>query len=155
MNCLIQVVYSTGLTVYSAGLTGITDYFCQQMPLNPFLNKPGFYVFAVQVFWKHCGKRENGLNKQFLLFPHRLLPVWRTLCHFHQIWICRLQIVPVWKSLKFVVWERAKLKISKKVVPYFQHGENIHCHREIFPHSHKLWHFSTHNISKDRHMKYM
>ena len=55
---------------------------------------------AVQAFWKHCGKRRIARNKQFLLFPQCFLPIWRTFCHFHQIWICRLQ------PLKFVIWER-------------------------------------------------
>ena len=47
-----------------------------------------------------------------------------------------------------------KLVISKKVVPNYQHGENIHCGREIFPPL-KLRHFFTPNISKNRHMKYV
>ena len=42
--------------------------------------------------------------------------------------------------------------ISKKVVPDFRHGENIHCDTEIFP-LFKLRHFLTHNISKNRHLK--
>ena len=29
--------------------------------------------------------------------------------HFRQIWNCRLQTLSVWKSLKFVVWERIKI----------------------------------------------
>ena len=53
---------------------------------------PGFYVSAVQVFWKHCGQKRNcSCNKQFLIFPKCFPPFWRTLCHFHQIWNCRLQ----------------------------------------------------------------
>ena len=31
--------------------------------------RPCFYVSAVKVFWKHCGKRRNCSNEQFLLFP--------------------------------------------------------------------------------------
>ena len=64
-----------------------------------------FNVSAVQVFWKHCGKRRN-CNEQFLLFPECFLPVWRTFCHLHQNQNCRLQTLSVWKSLKFVVCER-------------------------------------------------
>ena len=52
------------------------------------------------------GKGEIACNKQFLLFPQCFLPVWGTFCHFHQIWNSRLQTHSVWKSLKFVVWER-------------------------------------------------
>ena len=54
---------------------------------------------------------ENGeiaRYKQFLLFPLCFLPVWRTFCHFHQIWNCHLQTLSVWKSLKFVILERVK-----------------------------------------------
>ena len=31
---------------------------------------PGFYVSAIQVFRKHCGKGEIACNEQFLLFPY-------------------------------------------------------------------------------------
>ena len=57
-------------------------------------------------FENNVGKGEIARNEQFLLFPHCFLPFWRTVCHFHQIWNCRPQILSVWKSLKFVVWER-------------------------------------------------
>ena len=67
---------------------------------------PGFYVSVVKVFWKHCEKEEIGHNEQFLLFPQCFLPVWRTFCHFHQIWNCRLQTLSVSKSLKLIVWKR-------------------------------------------------
>ena len=59
-------------------------------------------------FENTVGKGEIARNKQFLLFPQCFLPVWRTFCHFHQIWNCHLQTLSVWKSLKFVVWERVK-----------------------------------------------
>ena len=32
----------------------------------------------------------------------------KTFCYFHQIRNCRLHTVSVWKSLKFVVWEKVK-----------------------------------------------
>ena len=52
---------------------------------------PGFYLSAAQVFWKHVlGKGEIARYEQFLLFPHCFLPVWKTFCHFHRIWNCRL-----------------------------------------------------------------
>ena len=54
------------------------------------------------------GKGEIARNEQFLLFPQCFLPIWRTFCHFHEIWNCRLQTLSVWKNLKFVVWERVK-----------------------------------------------
>ena len=66
---------------------------------------PDFYVSAVQVFWKHCGNRRNC----------SFLPVWRSFCHFHQIWKC----------LKFVVWERVNRNDSNSLwkcrKPGYQH----------------------------------
>ena len=67
---------------------------------------PVFYVSSVDIFWKHCGKRRN---KQFLLSSQCFLTVWRTFCHFHQIQNCRLQTLSIWKSLKFVIWERVNI----------------------------------------------
>ena len=79
---------------------------CNLLILTLSQTSPGFYVSAVQIVWKHCGKGEIARNDQFLLFPQCFLPVWRTFCHFHQIWNCCLQTLSVWKSLKLVVWER-------------------------------------------------
>ena len=57
-------------------------------------------------------KGEIANNEQFLLFPQCFLPVSRTFCHFHQNWNCRPLTLSIWKSLKFVVWERVKLIIQ-------------------------------------------
>ena len=54
------------------------------------------------------GRGEIAGNEQFLLFPQCFLPMRRTVYHFHQIQNYCLQILSVWKSLKFVVWERVK-----------------------------------------------
>ena len=61
-------------------------------------------------FENTVGKGEIAHNEQFLLFPRCFLPVWMTFCHFHQIQNCHLQTLLVWKSLKFVVRERVKMK---------------------------------------------
>ena len=72
-------------------------------------------------------KKKKNENEQFLLFQC-FLPVWRTFCHFHQIlngyqfWLisnCCLQTLSVWKSLKFVVWERVQSKKGQKSHKYF------------------------------------
>ena len=48
------------------------------------LTSPDCSVSAVQVFWKHRGKRRDYLcNKHFLLFRQCFLPIWRILRHFH------------------------------------------------------------------------
>ena len=58
-----------------------------------------------------AGKGEIACNEQFLLFWHCFLSVWRTFFHYHQIWNCHLQTLWIWKSLKFVVWERVNLHL--------------------------------------------
>ena len=64
------------------------------------------------------GKGEIARNEQFLLFPLCFLTVWRTFCHFHQIQNCRLQTLSIWKSIKFVVWERVN-ENGKRLVSLF------------------------------------
>ena len=67
-----------------------------------------FTCLQYKAFENNVGKREISRNEQFLLFTQCFLPVWRTFCHFHQILNCCMQSLSVWKSLKFVVWERVK-----------------------------------------------
>ena len=80
---------------------------------------PGFLRVCSTSVLKTLGKGEIARNEQFLLFPQCFLPVWITFCHLYQIWNCRLLTLSIWKSLKFVVWERVKddnltLYLSKK-----------------------------------------
>ena len=65
-------------------------------------------------FENTVGKGEIARDEQFLLFPQCFLPIWTTFCHFNHIWNCRLQTLWIWKSLKFVVWERVKIKWKQK-----------------------------------------
>ena len=51
-------------------------------------------------------KGEIARNKQFLRFLQRFLHIWRNFSHFHQIKDCRLHAISIWKSLKFVGWQR-------------------------------------------------
>ena len=53
---------------------------------------PGFYMPAVQVFWKHCEKGEIACNEQFLLFSQCFFcPFAELSLIFHQIQNFRLQ----------------------------------------------------------------
>ena len=52
---------------------------------NPFLNKPWFLRLHYQSLENTEEKGEIAHNEQFLLFPQRFLPFWKTLCHFHHI----------------------------------------------------------------------
>ena len=77
--------------------------------INSFPNRPWFFMcLQNKPFENTAGEREITRNEQFLLFPQRFLPVWRTFFHFHQSWNCCLQMLSVWKNLKFVVRERVK-----------------------------------------------
>ena len=68
-----------------------------------------FMCLQSKSFENTVGKGEIASSEQFLLFPQCFLPVWSTFCHFYQILNCRLQTLPVWKGLKFVLWERVKI----------------------------------------------
>ena len=69
-----------------------------------------FACLQYKSFENTVGKEEIARNEQFLLFPQYFLSVGRTFFRFCQISnFCRLQTLSVWKSLKFVVWERVKM----------------------------------------------
>ena len=52
-----------------------------------------FTCLLYKSFENTVEKGEIAYNEQFLLFPRWFLPVWKTVCHFYQIRICRLQTV--------------------------------------------------------------
>ena len=64
---------------------------------------PSFYVSFLKTLWE---KEKLLVTSYFSFFPQRFLTIWRTICRFHQIWICCLQTHSYWNSLKFVVLER-------------------------------------------------
>ena len=95
------------------------------------------------------GKGENAGNQRFLLFIYKVFlilsqtsPGFTCLqyksfkytlakreiarnCHFHQIQNCCLQFLSVWKSLKFVVWERVN-RIIELMLTYID-SEFVVC----------------------------
>ena len=77
-------------------ILGVMREFCQS-GINPFPNKPWILRVCSASLENTVGKGEIAHNEQFLLFPQCFLPIWRTLCHFHQIWNCRLQTRSIWK----------------------------------------------------------
>ena len=76
--------------------------------LNPFSNQPWLLRDCSTSLLK-TPRIKAGIapNKQFLLFRQCFLSNLKTFYHF-QIWSSRLQILSVWKCLKFVAWERFK-----------------------------------------------
>ena len=67
-----------------------------------------FTCLHLESFGNTVGKGEIARNEQFLLFPQCFLHFLRALCHCHQTSDCCLQTLSVWKSPKFVVWERVQ-----------------------------------------------
>ena len=76
--------------------------------LNPFPNKPWFLRVCRTSLLKTLWEKEKLLVTSNFSFSHSVFYPKRTLCHFHQLQNCRLQPLSVWKSLKFVVWEKVK-----------------------------------------------
>ena len=74
---------------------------------NPFPNKPWLLRVCSISFLKTPWEKEKLLVMSNFSFSHSIFyPFWTTFFPFHQIQNCRLQTLSVWKSLKFVVWER-------------------------------------------------
>ena len=91
----------------------------------------GFTCLQYKLFENTMGKGKIAGNEQFFLFPQCFLPFQGTFCHFHQIWNCLRLTLSIWKSLKFVVWERVErlLKVGhvgKKL------GDRVKCRKNLF-----------------------
>ena len=65
-----------------------------------------FRCLQCKSFKNTVGKGEIAHKEQFLLFPQCFLFL-KLSFNFHQIQNCCLQTVSVWKSLKFVDWEKS------------------------------------------------
>ena len=87
-----------------------------------------FSCLQYKSFENTVGKGEIAHNNQFLLFPQCFLFFWG-IC-FHQIQNCRLHTLSVWRSRKFVVWERVKLGLRTLWfdlrINYWIRGPGIH-----------------------------
>ena len=82
-------------------------------------------MFEVQVFRKKPWAKRIARNGQFLFFLQCFLLFWRTFCHFHQIWNCRLQTLSVWKTLKFVFWEGFDIEIHRQNLTKYLYGKSV------------------------------
>ena len=72
-------------------------------------NKSWFLRVCGKSLLKTLWEKEKLLvTGTFFLFPLCFQPCYITACHFPQIEYCCLRTLSVWKSLKFVVWERVK-----------------------------------------------
>ena len=98
-----------------------------------------FMCLPYKSFEHTVGKGEIARDEQFLLFLQCFLSVWRTFCHFHQVWNCRLQTLWVWKRLKLVVWERDKGMMLQEGVTYPWWYDSIFGIDLWHGHLHILW----------------
>ena len=83
-----------------------------------FQTSPGFYLSAVQVLWKKLGEMEKSLVRNNFSFSQCFLLIWRTFCHFHQIWNWNLEFV-VWERVKpnfICLWNSYGSKIAKSII---------------------------------------
>ena len=83
---------------------------CCLLGLNPFPNKHWFLRVCSRSLLKTLWEKEKLLvMSNFSFFPQCFLPIWRTFCCFYKFRNCRLEILSIWESLKFVVWERVNI----------------------------------------------
>ena len=92
--------------------------------LNPFPNKPWFLRVCSTCLLKTLWEKEKLLVTSNFSFSHSVFYTFVSFCHFHQLWNCRLLTLSVWKSPKFVVWERVKR--------IFQHSSTVVFWMEYF-----------------------
>ena len=89
---------------------GHLENFCLNREFKPFPSKSWFLCVCSTSLLKTRLEKEKLLVISIFSFSHS---VWRTFCHFHLIWNCRLQPLSVSKTLTFVVWEKVKIFILK------------------------------------------
>ena len=87
------------------------------LSFNPFPNKPWFlHVCCTSLLKTLWEKKKLLVTSNFSFSDSVLCPFEKLFFHFHHIQNCRLQTLSVWKSLKFVVWERVnKVLVRSKL----------------------------------------
>ena len=75
------------------------------------LGKPWFLRVCCRSLLKTLWEKQKLLVTSNFSISHGVFyPFGWTFCYFHQVLNCRLLTLSVWKSLKFVVWERVKVE---------------------------------------------
>ena len=102
-------------TAFSPSPTMFSQSFCHRVVkswdcvVNPFPNKPWFLRVCNISLLKTLQEKEKLLVTSNFSFSHSVFyPFAELSAIFIKFKNCRLQIVSVWKRLKFVVWERVK-----------------------------------------------
>ena len=80
-----------------------------EIAFNPFPNKPWFLRVCRTSLFKTLWEKEKLLVTSNFSFSHSVFYLFYEFsASLYQIWNCRLQTLPIWNSLKFVVWEKFK-----------------------------------------------
>ena len=85
-NCLLhislvfQVLKSIIYCLADFQFTFVKFVVCIYLILSQ--TSPGFYISAVKVFWKQCGKRRNCLYWVIILFSRGFIPVLKKILQF-------------------------------------------------------------------------
>ena len=110
----IFIYYSRFTRIYKTDVCALVCEF------NPFSNKSWFLRVCSTSLLKTMWEKEKLLVTNNFFFSHGVfLSILSTFRHFYQIWNFRLQTLSVWKTPKFVVWERVKASYSKSNQNWF------------------------------------
>ena len=94
---------------------------CIFKSFNPFPNKPWFLRVCSTSLLKTLWEKEKLLITSNFSFSHSVFyPPWKLSAIFIKFKIVICKRLPVWKSLKFVVWERVKHLISVVICSFFE-----------------------------------
>ena len=116
--------YDEGLTIKKQSHRYIPTAFADiNLDLKPLPKQALAFTRLKYKPLKPLWEREKLLKMSKFLLSPSVLPFWRFFCLYHQIQKCHLQTLCVWKSLKFVVWERVNETPSPKFV--HEKAENI------------------------------
>ena len=79
-NCVHELFTTQSMTLY-------------RKPCNPSPNKPLFLCVRSPNLLTLWEKEKLLITSNFTLSNSVFFPFWRTFCHFHQIWNCRLKVL--------------------------------------------------------------
>ena len=126
------LAFSPFPTVFFKALSVWFHYFFWN---KPFPNKPWFWCVWSTSLMKTLWEKKLLVTSN-ISFSHIVFyPFGELFAFFHQIQNCRLQTLSVWKSLKFVIWERVKtwdclIKGYRQIVSWYVSGKHVETHKQ-------------------------
>ena len=93
-------------------------FFCSVLFMDPFPNKPWFLRVCSTSLLKTLWEKEKLIIMSIFSFSHSAFyPFGELSAFFIKLKKCRLQALSIWMSLKFVVWEKAIVKLKLNFTP--------------------------------------